>query len=374
LFQNFVREALSGFGDLEFVVFAAPGQFLKRESERLRIRGGYAGNDRLVKRLAAEYLQIGPDADSAGCDALITTGLIPLRGKLPKVMQLLTLHHLNPKNKIGGLKSFYRKWATVHGLNKADLVITNTRAACDQILSVCPAVAPRLLQSYEGIDHDLFHPRRDDGEVQLLEERFGIKPGYFFWCSNFYPYKQAELMMEAWCDLPQSVREASPMVMVGGGGWGNSLDNMLAVAERRGAASQVKILGWVTDAEIPVLFRHASVFVHPSREETFGRSVLEAMACGVPTVVHGIPVMREVTAGHSLIVDYNNREEAAAAMLEAHGNVVTRERLIAGGLSRSQDFSFRRLALERIEGIRSALGMKPGAHAEEYPPVFANQF
>lgn len=180
--------------------------------------------------------------------------------------------------------------------------------------------------------------------------------------------------MEAWCELPPEVRERAPMVMVGGGGWGDSKQRTLAIAERKGAAGQVKVLGWVSDEEIPVLFRHASVFVHSSREETFGRSVLEAMASGIPTVVHGIPVMREVTDGHSLIVDYNNREEAAAAMLEAHGNATTRMRLISGGLQRAQAFSFRRLAVERIEGIRAMLGLKPGPHVAEYSPVFASQF
>ena len=286
-------------------------------------------------------------------------------------MHLLTLHHLNPDNRIGMFRSIYRKYATDLGLSKAELIITNTRFACSQILSVVPDVAPKLLQSYEGIDHASFHPNGTAGEKDMLRERFGITGGYFFWCSNFYPYKQAELMMEAWCDLPQSIRQENPMVMVGGSAWGDSKEKTIEIAKRREALDQVKMLGWVSDEEVQILFRHASVFLHPSSEETFGRSVLEAMASGVPSVVQGIPVMDEVTDGHARIIDYNDRVAAATAMEEALVNSDTRKRLISGGIERAKEFSFRRLAIERIEALRTMIGLPPTEHAKSHPPKYA---
>lgn len=374
LFQNFVREGLASYPDLEFVAFAATGQQFEADRNRVTIRDGYAGNNRLIKRITTEHFKIGPAARKHGCDLVMTTGLVPLITGLPAAMHLLTLHHLGPENKTGGLRTRYRGWATRHGLRKADLVITNTRFAAAQILSVAPEAAPKLLQSYEGIDHAQFHSRRTSEEELFLRTRFGIEPGYFFWCSNFYPYKQAELMMEAWCELPKDVRERVPMVMVGGGGWGDSKAKTLAIAERKGAAGQVKMLGWVTDEEIPVLFRHAAVFVHPSREETFGRSVLEAMASGVPCVVQEIPVMREVTNRNALLIDYNNRESAVEALREALENETTRERLIRGGIERAGEFSFERLAVERIEGLRQVMGLPPGNPPRMHAPVFADSF
>ena len=374
LFNCFVREALRCYEGLEVVLFCPNGQNLDVQSARLQILGGYAANDQLAKRIANEHFLIGPEAKKRGCDILLTTGLVPIFSPLPIAMQLLTLHHLTAANKIGGVRSRYRRWASAHGLDKAAIVVTNTRFACSQILSVAPEVAPKLLQSYEGLDHDLFHANKTDEEAAMLKQLFGVEGEYFFWCSNFYPYKQAELMMEAYCDLPLAVRERAPMVMVGGSAWGDSKEKTLQIAKRRGAESQVKILGWVADDQVPVLFRHASVFVHPSREETFGRSVLEAMASGVPCVVQGIPVMHEVTAGHALLIDYSDREAAANAMSNALENQPLRDLLISGGLQRAKEFSFERLAIERIEGIRHILGLSPGLSASRYQPVFANSF
>lgn len=374
LFTAFVRDSLRLYPDVEFVLFCAEGQSLDIVNPRLRICGGYAANDRLTARLFTEHFRIGPDAKRAGCDALMTTGLVPVVAPLPVAMHLLTLHHLSSTNQIGGLRSIYRNWASRHGLQKAALVITNTRFACDQILPLNPSVAPKLLQSYEGINHADFHSNGTDAERAMLLERFGITGRYFFWCSNFYPYKQAELLMEAWCDLPEALRQEVPMVMVGGAGWGDSKEKTLEIAKTRGAAAQVKVLGWVSDEEVPVLFRHATVFVHPSREETFGRSVLEAMASGVPCVVQGIPVMHEVTGGHALIVDFNDRAATVGALVNALNDEALRQRLIEGGLARAGEFSFERLAAERIEALRRMLGLPPGPHADRYPPVFADSF
>jgi glycosyltransferase involved in cell wall biosynthesis len=374
LFTCFVREALRCYDDLEVVLFCANGQSLEVESDRLIIAGGYPANDQLAKRLVTEHFLIGPSAKRLGCDVLLTTGLVPIISSVPIAMHLLTLHHLSAENQIGGLRSHYRRWASNHGLAKAKLVITNTRFACSQILPIAPEVAPKLLQSYEGIDHEVFHNQTIDSEKAMLKERFAIEEGYFFWCSNFYPYKQAELMMEAWCDLPLDIRKKAPMVMVGGSAWGDSKEKTLEIAKLRGAIDQVKILGWVTDEEVPILFRHASVFVHPSREETFGRSVLEAMASGVPCVVQGIPVMHEVTQGHALIVDYNDRAAATQAMRDALENQSIREQLISGGLLRAEEFSFERLAVERIEALRQMLNFPATDWAKKYPPSLASSF
>jgi glycosyltransferase involved in cell wall biosynthesis len=371
LFTAFVRETLQAYPDAEFVLFCAQGQDLGINSPRVKVAGGYSANNRLFRRLYCEHFLVGPAAKRLGCDVLLTTGLVPLLSPIPVAMHLLTLHHLNPENKLGWLRSTYRKWASTNGLDKAGLIITNTRFACNQILPVDPKSSAKLLQSYEGIDHSVFHAEKREPEAAMLKERFGIEGGYFFWCSNFYPYKQAELMMEAWCDLPQSTREETPLVMVGGSAWGDSKEKTIEIAMRRGAMDQVKMLGWVSDEEVPILFRHASVFVHPSREETFGRSVLEAMASGVPSVVQGIPVMNEVTGGHALIIDYNDRAAATAAMEEALGNSDTRQRLIDGGIARAREFSFRRLAIERIEALRTMIGLPPTENAKTHPPKYA---
>ncbi len=56
-----------------------------------------------------------------------------------------------------------------------------------------------------------------------------------------------------------------------------------ALARERGL-DRVRFLGYVPYPELPVLYGLADLFLHPAREERWGVSVQEALACGLPVV------------------------------------------------------------------------------------------
>jgi glycosyltransferase involved in cell wall biosynthesis len=100
------------------------------------------------------------------------------------------------------------------------------------------------------------------------------------------------------------------------------------------------------------LYRHAAAFCLPSREETFGRCVIEAMACGTPCIVNDIPIMHEVTGGHALIINYRDPATVALSLQKLIANDNLIERLRADGIARAREFTFEKLASERINAIR----------------------
>jgi hypothetical protein len=53
-------------------------------------------------------------------------------------------------------------------------------------------------------------------EAKRLRQKFGVQPGYFLWISNFYAYKQAELLIDGYALLSPEQRKRHPLVMVGG--------------------------------------------------------------------------------------------------------------------------------------------------------------
>ena len=191
----------------------------------------------------------------------------------------------------------------------------------------------------------------------MLKREFDVRPGYFLWTSNFYPYKQADLLIAGYAKLAPDVRARHPLVMAGAD-W----DDMLAAAREQvaglGIERDVKFLGWVPDAALGPLYRQAAVFCLASREETFGRCVIEAMACGTPCVVNDIPIMREVTKGHAVIIDFADRDAVCRALLDAATDEALRARLRTAGIGRAADFTFEKLVSERIRAIRRMLASK----------------
>ncbi len=61
-------------------------------------------------------------------------------------------------------------------------------------------------------------------------------------------------------------------------------------------SGRVHFLGYVPYAELPRLYAAADLFVHPAREERWGVSVEEALACGLPVVASS-----RVGAGYDLL-------------------------------------------------------------------------
>jgi glycosyltransferase involved in cell wall biosynthesis len=50
----------------------------------------------------------------------------------------------------------------------------------------------------------------------------------------------------------------------------------------------VRWFGWLSGEELACLYRSADVFVFPSRTDTFGLVMIEAMACGTPVAAYPV--------------------------------------------------------------------------------------
>ena len=94
---------------------------------------------------------------------------------------------------------------------------------------------------------------------------------------HLIPRKNYALLVEAFSALPTDAR-----LVIGGSG--RELDRLRVLSQRLGVSSRVDLPGRLGRAEISSLLRGASIFAHPSNNESFGVVVIEALACGVPVV------------------------------------------------------------------------------------------
>ena len=93
--------------------------------------------------------------------------------------------------------------------------------------------------------------------------------------------------------LPAGVR----LLVAGDGPARGELERLAAEQ----APGRTRFLGYVPYADLPALYAAADLFVHPPREERWGVSVAEALACGLPVITS-----TRVGAGHDLVVEGAN--------------------------------------------------------------------
>jgi glycosyltransferase involved in cell wall biosynthesis len=116
----------------------------------------------------------------------------------------------------------------------------------------------------------------------------------------------------------------------------------------------VRALGYVDEEDLPGLYAGARAFVLPSRYEGFGLPCLEAMACGTPVVAADRAALPETCGGAALLVDPDDAEAVAEAVLRAATDVQLRARLRAAGLRRAAETTWERAALA-IDALLSSL-------------------
>ena len=71
-------------------------------------------------------------------------------------------------------------------------------------------------------------------------------------------------------------------------GEGPYKENLFKDFESEGVSEMVEYIGVVDWEKVPEIINRSKVFLYPSREEPFGISIIEAMACEVPVITTNV--------------------------------------------------------------------------------------
>lgn len=118
--------------------------------------------------------------------------------------------------------------------------------------------------------------------------------------------------------------------------------------QETGLTHRIIRLGYVPDAHVPALYTAAELFCFPSLYEGFGLPVLEALACGTPTVAARATALPEVGGDAVEYVDPLSVEDIAAGIERVLTDQDLRRNLRERGLERSQLFRWSNVAKQMV--------------------------
>jgi glycosyltransferase involved in cell wall biosynthesis len=126
--------------------------------------------------------------------------------------------------------------------------------------------------------------------------------------------------------LPRVV-QAIPRLSYDVVGDGDLRPDLQYMAEDLGIQPHVRFLGCVSDSALRDCYQRAEAYVMPSKWEGFGLTFLEAMAAGCPVIAGDRDATPEVVGDAALLVDPDDTEGLADAMIHLLSDADLRSRL-----------------------------------------------
>jgi phosphatidylinositol alpha-1,6-mannosyltransferase len=223
-------------------------------------------------------------------------------------------------------------------LSAADAIVAVSRYAKDLLVERYGVTSARVEVIANGVDTAIFTPAP---KPSALVERLGLAGKFVLvTITRLVERKGVDMALRA---LP-AVRAGVPNVHLLIVGDGPFADQLRRIAIQQAVVDAVTFVGEVPHCDTPTYYALGDLFVMPNRQladgnnEGFGLVFLEANACGLPVIAGRDGGPREVVTDgvNGFLVDGNDPDAIASAILRVATDRDLYERLRAGGLALAQ--------------------------------------
>jgi phosphatidylinositol alpha-1,6-mannosyltransferase len=272
---------------------------------------------------------------------------LPLPGFPPPRVSIF-LHSFELDASAGGARA----------LERAQLLLANSRFTADRVGSGRPELADRIRVVPLCIDPERVAAWERRGEVQPAPPR---EPAALIvarmWSAE--RGKGHDQLIEAWPSVRRRVPDAE-LWIVGGG---DDAPRLVEKARAAGVGDAVRFLGRVPDEELGALYRRASVFAMPSRQEGFGIVFAEAMWWGLPCIGTTADAAGQVIAAGETgtLVPYGDVDALSHALVELLSDRERTARMGEAGRRRAREqFGYARFRRDLLAalGLAQASGKR----------------
>jgi glycosyltransferase involved in cell wall biosynthesis len=268
---------------------------------------------------------------------------------------VITVHDLSwirhpethPKDRLNAMSRYFPR-----SLEQAVAIVTDCEFVKRELVEVFGVDPSRVRAVALGVS-PAFRPHSALACSDVLA-RHGLDYGrYFLSVGTLEPRKNIPTLVDAFSRLPAEVQARCPLVMVGMRGWlTSSIEKKMRPLVDKGL---IKLLGYIADEQMPMLYSAAAAFVFPSLYEGFGLPPLEAMACGVPVIVSNSSSLPEVVGDAGVSVEPMDVDSISEAMRRVQQDRQFADELSGRGIARALDFTWRRTAEETTAVYLNAL-------------------
>ena len=273
---------------------------------------------------------------------IVPLGIVPVVTTVHDVTPITSPSQTNYMNSL--LRSFL--WISAKFSHN---LLTNSECSKRDLVEIYKLPPEKVQVIYHAYSRDAFNPLpADPAEQKPLLERHGIRTPYILHHGAVQPRKNLERLIRAYRLLLERRRDLDlQLVLAGPLGW--QYEPILRAAQESDHRGEVIFTGALPEPELAMLVKGAAISVMPSLYEGFCVPMVEAMACGVPTIASNSSCLPEVSGGLLRYFNPLSVEDMAGTMEQVVDDSALRDELIRNGLKRAAEFSWERCARETFD-------------------------
>lgn len=259
---------------------------------------------------------------------------------------IVTNHGLISASAPDWLNTLYKKTVSKATFRIADRIICYTDIEKKNIekLGIDP---DKISVIHNGVDTTLFAPKP-----------FGKFPDrkQILWVGRYVPGKGLEYLVEAFYQVREKIPTAH-LVLVGEGPEQLKIEDMI---KDKNLTRSVTRISHLDNATLPEIYNQSDVFVLPSLMEGVPRTLLEAMACGIPSVITDLPHLREIVDGAGFMVPPKDPRALSDAILTILNDADFAEKMSQTGRSKiEKEYSWDDTVKKTLALYESVIQHKP---------------
>jgi glycosyltransferase involved in cell wall biosynthesis len=217
-------------------------------------------------------------------------------------------------------KSKAVEWITKFTIARSDLILGDAKSIKEEITSLTQYDEERISILCSGIDLNVFNPQVESD----VKSRLGWEDNIVVICTrNHKNVYGIEYLLDAIPDVIQNCQSVRFLVV----GVGPLTEEFKRLARERQIENYVLFTGYVPNTELPEYLVASDIYVSPSLSDGTSVSLLEAMGCGLPTIVTDVPANKEwiVNGENGCVVPTRDSKTLSESIISLSHNIENRK-------------------------------------------------
>jgi glycosyltransferase involved in cell wall biosynthesis len=233
----------------------------------------------------------------------------------------------------------------VSAAKRSPLVVTPTRYTQKQIAAFSGIPESKIIPVYEAPK-----PLAATTKVSVMATmEKDLSFPYLLHVGTFEKRKNLSVLIEAFSQLVSGQYPDLKLLLIGQPSPKKPIDDSETIHQlilEKNLQDKVLLPGYVSDELLHFYYKHALIYVFPSRNEGFGIPVLEAFMYGLPVLIANNSCLPEIAGDAAISFDPDNIKDLKDTINELLTNHKLREEMAEKGTNRLKHFSWEKTAAE----------------------------